>query len=885
MLGSGIFVLPGLAAAKTGPTVWIAYLVAGFCVLPAALSKAELGTAMPTSGGSYVYLDRTFGPLVGTISGLGLWLSLLLKSSFALAGFGTYLTKVVGVPEKPVALGVLGLIVAVNVIGAHGVSRVQKIITSVTIVTLLVLMARGMWGVAPPQLQQDEFTAGVPGFIGAVAFVIISFAGVTKVAAIAEEVRRPERNLPAGILVSLLVVMLLYSLVAFVLVSHVPMKTLGKDLHPIYTLGLALAGPLVAKGLAVIGAITMASMATAGLLAASRFPFAMSRDRLLPSMISRISERFSTPLNAILLSGLFMAIAISLFKIERIAKLASAFMIMMFAAECLSVIVLREAGVQWYKPGFKSPWYPWIQLFGVISGVLLLVALGPLAALALVSIAAPGLLLYLFYSRRRASRSGVLFQRARRTDLIAPSPPVAVAPSANAMIEEHAPVVIALFGNERSPEILVEIGAGLADGGHLEVVYLSEIPEQTLLELAEEDPVLQSVRRRIEAMAQMRQLDIRFVPVATHDIAATVHELSNQVHCDWLVIEWMGRPAGTFMVSNPLGWIKNHLNANLANFHDAGVRYIKKILVNVEPGSHDTLVVNTAHRLAQVHDAELTFACFVPDSAPQKKVDQERAYLEQMQSLCPHPSELVIVRGKIAAAALGKTSAAYDLLLTAEAPESSFLSRVLGTVSDRLTETAVACSVLRVQSPRQRVHDTVRPSEQPQSLVSFLRDECLQAQLPKMKKERLFQTFASAFAKADQEVDPDKMLSALWERERAQNTMLAPSVAMPHASISELGFTRLGVFTTEEPIDYGNAAGVDVFFVTIGDPIDRGTHLRLLSELSKVLTKTNLLDKLREAKDTSQLRLAIVEASAQIATNEPPEPSAVPPVELSSDAT
>ena len=83
MIGGGLFVLPGMAAAKTGtgPSIWLAYLVAGLCVLPAALSKSELATAMPTSGGTYVYLERAFGPLTGTIAGLGLWLSLLLKSS------------------------------------------------------------------------------------------------------------------------------------------------------------------------------------------------------------------------------------------------------------------------------------------------------------------------------------------------------------------------------------------------------------------------------------------------------------------------------------------------------------------------------------------------------------------------------------------------------------------------------------------------------------------------------------------------------------------------------------------------------------------------------------------------------------------------------------
>ena len=80
MLGSEIFVLPGIAAAKTGSSVWLAYLLAAVCILPAALSKSELATAMPSSGGTYVFIERTFGPIFGTIAGIGLWLSLLLKS-------------------------------------------------------------------------------------------------------------------------------------------------------------------------------------------------------------------------------------------------------------------------------------------------------------------------------------------------------------------------------------------------------------------------------------------------------------------------------------------------------------------------------------------------------------------------------------------------------------------------------------------------------------------------------------------------------------------------------------------------------------------------------------------------------------------------------------
>ena len=101
MMGSGVFVLPGIAFGMAGPDLWLAYLLAGIFVLPAALSKSELGTAMPVSGGSYVYIDRAFGPLASTVFGLGLWLSLLLKSAFALVGFGAYLAVLTDAPVSP----------------------------------------------------------------------------------------------------------------------------------------------------------------------------------------------------------------------------------------------------------------------------------------------------------------------------------------------------------------------------------------------------------------------------------------------------------------------------------------------------------------------------------------------------------------------------------------------------------------------------------------------------------------------------------------------------------------------------------------------------------------------------------------------------------------
>ncbi|HHB51854.1 MAG TPA: amino acid permease [Saprospiraceae bacterium] len=128
MLGSGIFVLPGIAAVQTGSSVWLAYFLAGMCVLPAVLSKGELATAMPTSGGTYVYIERAFGPGMGTITGLGLWLSLLLKSSFALVGFGAYLSIFADFPLRGTALVFLAVVMFLNIMGVKKVGNVQMII-------------------------------------------------------------------------------------------------------------------------------------------------------------------------------------------------------------------------------------------------------------------------------------------------------------------------------------------------------------------------------------------------------------------------------------------------------------------------------------------------------------------------------------------------------------------------------------------------------------------------------------------------------------------------------------------------------------------------------------------------------------------------------------
>ena len=301
MLGSGIFVLPGIAVEQTCPSVWMAYLLSALCVLPAAISKAELATAMPTSGGTYVYVERTFGPMAGTIAGLGLFLSLLLKSAFSLVGFGAYLTVIADVSLKQTAMISLIFIVLLNIFGIGKISSLLIGIVTISILTLF-----GLAGYSLPDIDMNNmkpfFTGGIDGFLGATGIVFVSFAGVTKVAAIAEEIRKPEKNLPLGILVSLLIVTIIYCSVSFVMVSVLGPGKLAGDLKPIYHLAETVGGHNIALFTSFVAIMTMISMANAGILAASRFPFAMSRDRLLPSFLGKLQRIFLTPINSIILS-------------------------------------------------------------------------------------------------------------------------------------------------------------------------------------------------------------------------------------------------------------------------------------------------------------------------------------------------------------------------------------------------------------------------------------------------------------------------------------------------------------------------------------------------------------------------------------------------------
>lgn len=863
MLGSGIFVLPGLAFLRTGSSVWLAYLLAGFCVLPAALSKAELATAMPVSGGTYVYIDRAFGPLASTIAGLGLWLSLLLKSAFALVGFGAYLTILTDASVTAIGMALLVAIVTLNIVGIRKVGKMQVWVVAVSVSSLLVLTIWGL-GKQHGELLPSSFPGGAAGFFGTVGFVYISFAGVTKVAAVAEEVRNPSRNLPLGILLSLGIVTLLYSLVTYVMVEVIPGSDFQGDLRPVYTMAWHVGGPTVGVLAALLGILTMTSMANAGLMAASRFPFAMSRENLLPTTLAYVHERFMTPVVSILLTGSLMAAAILFLDVAGIAKLASSLMILAFTAVNLAVIVLRESGVDWYRPAFRTPFYPVMQVAGVLIGIALLALLGISGLVAAAVAFVPGLLLFLSFGRRNTVRRGVLGRLGPRRELIAE-----LALPKGVGSPGEAAVVLPLVGSGVPTEALVDVAGALAQQGKVEVVHLTEVPEQLMLDASlVDDAHVDALARRTARIASEHDLAVEFDSLVTRDLTRTIHAISRRVHCSWVVMEWRGRLKRGFLPFRPLGWLVEHLACNLAIFKNSGLQSPRDILVFAEPGPHDSLVASTADNLARIHGAKLTFVGYVDRSASPMVRQAEMDYLEQISRLCSSAPSLRLVEGKNKLRELTALSATFDLLILGGGPQLRLRDLLRGSFPDLLTD-AAACSVLRLRTPREQTHVSVASHEQGEGnasvLVEHLAKGCVQARLEPMTKEMLFSHFARAFSEALPGLERRKVEQALWERERMQNTAVEKGMALPHATMAEADQAWLGIFTTRDPIDYKAPDGcpVDIFFVTLGPPSSRSTHLQILASIARLVLQTDLLDRLRAGADPEDLHRSLLEATSQ----------------------
>lgn len=414
MVGAGIFVFPGLAAGRAGPASTLSFAIGAGIALLVALPTAELATAMPESGGVYHFVSRGLGPLAGTLVGLGQWCGLMFAAAFYLVGFGYYLSDTldrigvgVGEPTAIVGAATAALLTGISIAGTRKSGNLQNVIVGALAAILGVFLVYGgmdATGIFGAERIPEQFAPfGVLPVFTTAALVFTSYLGFAQIATVAGEIREPSRNLPRALVGSVLLVGTLYVLTIFVATSLLGSQRLA-ELGEVAIVDVAreLLGPAGAVALLAAGVFATLSSANASILSSSRTLYALSRDRLLPPGLDRISERFRTPHLALLLTGAPITALVLLGRVELLAEVASLLHLVMYGLVCLVLIRVRRSSPAGYRPDFECPGHPVVPALGAAASFGLIAFMQPLSVWIGGGVIAASLTWYVVYASRAA---------------------------------------------------------------------------------------------------------------------------------------------------------------------------------------------------------------------------------------------------------------------------------------------------------------------------------------------------------------------------------------------------------------------------------------------------------------------------------------------------
>jgi len=421
IVGTGIFVLTGTGALLAGPGLSLSFILAAVACGFAALCYAEFSSTVPVSGSIYTYSYATMGELVAWIIGWDLLLEYGLATSAVsvgwsgyfqslLAGFGINLPAVLTAAPGALpgvttwfnlpAFIILLVVTALLSIGIRESARANNIMVFIKLSVVVLFIVVGANHVEPANWK-PYLPFGYQGVFNAAAIVFFAFIGFDAVTSAAEEVKRPARDLPIGIIASLAVCTVLYVMVASVMTGIVPYeKFIGID-HPV-SLALKYAGQNWVAGFvdlgAIIGMTTVILVMTYG---QTRILFAMSRDGLLPKKLSRVHPRFATPFFTTWLVGVVFAVIAAVVPLDVLAELINIGTLMAFSLISVAVLVLRKTRPDLPR-AFRCPGVPFVPLAAIGFCVFLMLQLQKLTWIAFGCWLLIGFVVYFGYARRRS---------------------------------------------------------------------------------------------------------------------------------------------------------------------------------------------------------------------------------------------------------------------------------------------------------------------------------------------------------------------------------------------------------------------------------------------------------------------------------------------------
>ena len=437
IIGAGIFVITGTAAAQfAGPALVISMLIAGVGCAFAGLCYAEFASMIPVAGSAYTYAYATLGELFAWIIGWDLVLEYALGAATIAVGWsGNFISilqdvgihfpaalsgppgSLVALPDGSTVSGVFNLpaaaivllVSAILVVGIRESAGFNSVIVVVKVAVLLLFIGFGVkyvntanWHPFVPENTGSFGSFGWSGVLRGAGVIFFAFIGFDAVSTAAQEARNPQRDMPRGIMISLVVCTVLYIAVALVLTGIVRYDKLNVP-API-ALGVDSMGLVWLRPVIKLGAIAgLSSTMLVMLLGQPRIFFSMSRDGLLPPLFGKIHKRFKTPYITTIVTGVVVATVAGLFPIATLTQLTSMGTLLAFVMVSLGVLVLRRVNPTASRP-FKTPWMPYVPILGALICLAQMFGLPLTTWIRLVLWLAAGLAIYFLYGRRAAER-------------------------------------------------------------------------------------------------------------------------------------------------------------------------------------------------------------------------------------------------------------------------------------------------------------------------------------------------------------------------------------------------------------------------------------------------------------------------------------------------
>ncbi|MHC5005963.1 MAG: amino acid permease [Planctomycetota bacterium] len=616
MIGAGIFVLTGIAAGVAGPALLLVFLLNGVVALLTAAAYAELGGAIHGAGGGYLWIKRSLPDPAGFLAGWMDWFAHAVACSLYALGFGAYFKEVLDllrVPEftlpfAPVqiwfAIGACALFSWVNFKGAAETGKAGNVVTIGKVAIILAFILAGLWAMTLradwEQAFRPFFASGWGGVFAAMGLTFIAFEGYEIIAQTSEEVEDPQRNVPRAVFLSLLIVVPIYLLVAFVAVGAVvppPGMSVTEYLGAEREIALVTAAEqFVAGGAFVVlfgGLLSTLSALNATIYSSSRVAFAMARDASLPKAVARVHAVRSTPHVAILFSTLLiMGMAVAL-PIEDVAAAASVMFLLLFGGVNVALIRLRRSHPELPR-GYRVPLVPLTPIVAILAMLFVAVLMFfqyPLAWVAAGGWIVAGWVFYAGYSRKRETAFAARREWMER-------------------IERREYRVLAALSSPRTVESIMEAAVAVARAheGDVVAVTVVEVPEGEPLSASRRlDPEVGEVLQAAVQYARSRGVMARPVVKIGRRISHGLVQTAREESCNFLII---GQPHKQSILERVVSSIVERVLQDAPC--QVGVLYgavrhdsVKEVVVPVTKGPNSVLAARLAPTFARWFDARI----------------------------------------------------------------------------------------------------------------------------------------------------------------------------------------------------------------------------------------------------------------------------------------